>query len=335
MLSFTVEGNNIRYGLLAVRNVGRNLINAVIAERKARPFSDLADFLSRLHDRELNKRAVESLIKAGAFDRLPQNRRELLENYEEMYAAACENRDRNLTGQMGFFDFGEELSPAVQIKKTENFPPIRLLRLEKEALGFYATGHPLESYSQYLRINGFITAAELMPDREQSVSDGQRVKLLALMTERREHVTKKGDEMCFVMLEDATGTVEGIFFSDAYAKFRSLLNRTEIPLLIDAAVSLGGGDEKPKLIVNHAESAEELQPTDYKTLYVKARRTEKEKIAAIAAAVQDKPGEEQIRLCFSDTREVTRINQAPSINITKELLTKLAKICGKSNIILK
>lgn len=335
MLSFTVEGNNIRYGLLAVRNVGRNLIGAVIAERSVRPFTDLSDFLTRMNDRELNKRAVESLIKAGAFDRLPQNRRELLENYEEMYAAACENRNRNLSGQMGFSDFVEAQPSTVRIKKSDNFPPIRLLRLEKEALGFYATGHPLDSYGQYIRINGFMTAAQLMPDREKPVFDGQKVKLLVLTAERRAHMTKKGDEMCFALFEDATGTVEGIFFSDAYAKFRSLLNRAELPLVIDASVSLGDGEEKPKLIVNNAESAEDLLPTEYKTLYVNVKSTEKEKIAAVAAAVQNDPGDEQIRLCFSDTRAVTRINSAPNVNITKELLTKLAKICGKSNIILK
>ncbi len=335
MLTFTVEGNNIRYGLLAVRNVGRNLIGAVIAERSVRPFADLSDFLMRMNDRELNKRAVESLIKAGAFDRLPQNRRELLENYEEMYAAACESRNRNLNGQMGFSDFVEAQPNTVRIKKVENFPPIRLLRLEKEALGFYATGHPLESYGQYIRINGFVTAAQLMPDREKPVFDGQKVKLLVLTAERRAHMTKKGEEMCFALFEDATGTVEGIFFSDAYAKFRPLLNRAEIPLVIDATVSLGDGEEKPKLIVNNAESAEDLPPTEYKTLYVNVKSTEKEKIAAVAAAVRDEPGEEQIRLCFSDTRAVTRINCAPNVNITKELLTKLAKICGKSNIILK
>lgn len=335
MLSFTVEGNDIRYGLLAVRNVGRNLIGAVIAERSVRPFTDLSDFLTRMNDRELNKRAVESLIKAGAFDRLPQNRRELLENYEEMYAAACENRNRNLSGQMGFSDFVEAQPSTVRIKKSDNFPPIRLLRLEKEALGFYATGHPLDSYGQYIRINGFMTAAQLMPDREKPVFDGQKVKLLVLTAERRAHMTKKGDEMCFALFEDATGTVEGIFFSDAYAKFRPLLNRAEIPLVIDASVSLGDGEEKPKLIVNNAESAEDLLPTEYKTLYVNVKSTEKEKIAAVAAVVQNDPGDEQIRLCFSDTREVTRINCAPNVNITKELLTKLAKICGKSNIILK
>lgn len=334
-LSFTIEENNIRYGLLAVRNVGRNLIGAVIAERSVRPFTDLSDFLTRMNDRELNKRAVESLVKAGAFDRLPQNRRELLENYEEMYAAVCESRNRNLNGQMGFFDFVETPPNAVPIKKTENYPPFRLLRLEKEALGFYATGHPLESYEQYIRINGFVTAARLMPDGEKPVFDGQRVKLLALTAECRPHTTKKGDEMCFVFFEDATGTVEGIFFSDVYAKFRPLLNRTDVPLLIDATVSLGDGGEKPKLIVTYAESAEELLPTAYKTLFVNVKSTEKEKIAAVAAAVRDEPGEEQIRLCFSDTREVTRINRAPNVNITKELLTKLAKICGKSNIILK
>lgn len=334
-LYFTIEGNDIRYGLLAVRNVGRNLIQAILRERSVRPFTDLSDFLSRMNDRELNKRAVESLIKAGAFDRLPQNRRELLESYEELYGAASDSRSRNLSGQMGFFDFVENAPGGTPAPKKENYPPAQLLRLEKEALGFYATGHPLEGLEQYIRINGLITVSELMPERGSAFFDGQKVRLIALVAERRAHTTKKGDDMCFTLLEDATGTVEGILFSDVYEKYRPLINRADLPLLVSASVSAGEGEEKPKLIISAVESAEEIRPTQYRTLYVNVRSSDHDKIAAIAALAEASPGKEQIRLCFSDTREVTQIKSAPNVNITKELLTKTAKICGKSNIILK
>ncbi|MCM1334417.1 MAG: DNA polymerase III subunit alpha [Bacteroides sp.] len=334
-LYFTIEGNDIRYGLLAVRNVGRNLVGAILNERRVRPFGDLSDFLSRMNNRELNKRAVESLIKSGAFDRLPQNRRELLESYEELYSSVVENRHRNLNGQIGFFDLDGPAPNAVLPQKKENYPPSRLLRLEKEALGFYATGHPLDGLEQYIRINGLVTVSDLMPDRGNAFYDGQKVRLIALVAERRAHTTKQGKDMCFAVLEDATGTIEGILFTEMYEKFRPLINRTDHPLVIGASVSLGEGEDKPKLIINEVESADEISPTNYRTLFVNVKSTEKGKIAAVAALAEENPGAEQLRLCYGDTRQVTRLNNAPNVNITKELLTKMAKICGKSNIILK
>ncbi len=336
MLNFTIEGNNIRYGLLAIRNVGRGLISAILKERKNRPFSDLPDFLTRLSGRELNKRAVESLIKAGTFDRLPHNRRQLLGSLDQLYSAAADSRSRNLSGQMGFFDFVEEMpDEGTFIPEEENFPPIQLLRLEKEALGFYATGHPLDCYEQYIRINGLARIADFLPESGKPYFDGQRIRLLVMLESFRQHTTKKGTEMCFAVFEDATGEIEGVLFRDVYEKSRFLLNEADLPLLLNASVSADGGEEKPKLIVGSLESAAKLTPVAYQTLFINLKSTEQKKISDIAALVREAPGQEQVRLCFSDTRQVSRINDAPNVNITKELLTKLTQICGKSNIILK
>ncbi len=336
MLNFTVDGENIRYGLLAIRNVGRGLIPEIIAERQIRPFSDFPDFLARMSGRELNKRALESLIKAGAFDSLPHNRKQLLGCYEKLYNAASDNRSKNLSGQMGFLDFVQEPSEGdfESIPDEEEFPPSYLLRMEKEALGFYATGHPLGYYDQYIRINGLFTVSDIISD-EGKCADGQKVSLIVLLTGKRMHATKNGGEMCFAVFEDATGEIEGIIFGQTYEKYRFLLNMPDTPLLVKASVSAEGAEEKPKLIVNFIENAETIAATEYKTLFVNVRSDEYGKISEIAALVHDFPGNEQIRLCYSDTRKVSRIKDAPNVNITKELLTKLVKICGKSNIILK
>ncbi len=335
---FTIEGNNIRFGLLAIRNIGRNFITEILKERSVKPFADISDFITRLSGREINKRAIEYLIKAGAFDSLGFSRKGLLTGYEDVYDSITENRNRNLDGQMGFFDFIDDSHSSVnkRIENVTEFDSTQLMKLEKEALGFYATGHPLDSYDQYIRLNELTKISEVTDNDNRKVKDGEKIRMLAMLSGKKLHTTKNGRTMCFASFEDVTGQIEGIIFDDVYGKVLSLLSSEENILLLYGTVSASdNSDEESKLIINHIESADSIKPTAYKTLFINLRSDEQDKISAVSTLLYGNSGREQVRLCFSDTRKVVSINGVSNVNITKEILSKLVKICGKSNIILK
>lgn len=336
VMSFRTEGENIRFGLLAIKNIGRNLIKEIIKERSVRTFTDFTDFVNRMSGRELNKRALESLIKAGCFDELPHNRHSLLSCYEEICDIVSDKRSRNIEGQMGFFDFIEEQedSNSCAIPSLAEFTSMQLMKLEKEALGYYATGHPLDSLDQYIRVNGFTKISEIISS-ESKLRDGTKLSVIAVMSNKKLHTTKTGKTMCFAVFEDVSGEVEGIIFDDVYSSSARLLSSGDIPLVLYGTVSASDGDEADKLIINRIEPADKIIPTDYKTLFINVRSDEKDKIGNIISVLSGNSGREKVRLCFSDTRQVTEINGIPDVNITKEILIKLVKICGKSNIILK
>lgn len=336
MHGFTVEGNDIRFGLLAIRNIGRNLISEIIRERAVRPFSDISDFITRLSCKEMNKRAVESLIKAGAFDNFGCSRRALVSSYENLYDNIVDSRSRNLDGQMGFFDFVEtdKSEHNSNIADMPEFNSLQLMRLEKEAFGYYATGHPLDSFDQYIRINGLTKIADIT-EKEQ-IKDGEKICMLAMLSSKKLHTTKNGKTMCFALFEDVSGQMEGIIFDEVYRDSVTLLSAEDRMLMINGSVSASDNPDEPaKLIVNRIESADGIKPSAFRTLYINVSSNDKRLISEIISLLSGKSGNEEIRLCFSDTRKVSVINEIPNVNITKEILSKLSKICGKSNIILK
>lgn len=338
VLGFAVEGENIRFGLMAIRNIGRNLINEIIKERCVRPFTDISDFITRLSGKDLNKRAVEYLIKAGAFDSLGFSRKGLLSGYEDIYDSITDNRNRNLDGQMGFFDFMDDSVSTVnpRIENIPEFDSAQLMKLEKEALGYYATGHPLDSYDQYIRLNELVRISEIVDGENRRVKDGEKIRMLAMLSGKKLHTTKSDRTMCFAAFEDVTGQIEGIVFDDVYGKSASLLSTEDKILMLYCTVSVSdNSEEQSKIIINQIESADTIKPTGYKTLFINLKSDEQDKISEISSLISCNNGKEQVRLCFSDTRKVVAMNGASNVNITKELLLKLAKICGKSNIILK
>ncbi|MBO5384006.1 MAG: DNA polymerase III subunit alpha [Ruminococcus sp.] len=334
MLSFKIEGDNIRFGLLAIKNIGRNFINEIIKERNVRKFSDITDFLNRLCGKDMNKRSVESLIKAGAFDSLPHNRRSILSCYEQICDVVSTNRSRNLDGQMGFFDFVEEPSSSgsFNVPSMPEFNSKQLMKLEKEALGYYATGHPLDRFDQYSRLNGFIKIADI----QNYNKDGAKITFIAIVNDKKVHTTKNNRTMCFVSFEDYSGEIEGIVFDSVYPKVVQLINESETPLIISGSLSVSDNpEEKPKILVDKIESAENIDFTDYKKIFINIRSDETIKMNDIISVLEGNGGKEEVRICFSDTRKVVEINNIPNVNITKEIISKLVKICGKSNIILK
>lgn len=340
--NFSIEGNSVRYGLLAIKNLGRGVINAIVAERCNGRYTSLYDFCSRLIGFELNKRALEALIKSGALDSLGHNRRSMFMCFENILTRLSSNRSSNVDGQIDMFssrdsdntvsgDFGFEMPNVAEYSQTQ------LLQMEKESAGFYITGHPVDKFDPLRKKLGckniytLITAAK---EGQNGFRDGQKQPLVAMLASKKPHMQKNGKQMCFAEFEDRSGIIEGVIFSDIYEKCMSTLSEGRIFKLIGAISSSGYREEDdPKLIVSSIEPAKEIQ--DEKTLYIKLKTTDKKTMEDIYVLLSGSKGESSVKLCFEDTRTTARPNGISGVKIAKELVEKLEKICGKSNILIK
>jgi DNA polymerase-3 subunit alpha len=339
LLEFKAEGESIRFGLLAIKNLGAGIINAIIKERENGGFTSLYDFCKRLSENagsQLNKRAVEALIKSGTFDCFGHNRRAMFMVYEEILEKLSQSKSGRIEGQLDLFGLSEDMNDKneeiFKIPETEEFPRMQLLQMEKESIGIYVSGHPIEKYDAYAKLNGFTQIGAVLAE-DSGKKDGDNVSLLVMLMSKKQFVTKAGKTMCFTEFEDKTGKIEGIIFSDLYEKEAVNLFTGGIYALFGSVSTKE--EEDAKIIIKRLEKAENLQITEHGTLFINADSKETSKIAQIVAILCKYQGAQKVRLCFSDTREVKTPKEPLGINITKELLDELINLCGKPNIKLK
>lgn len=212
---FSVSGQAIRYGLSAIKSIGRPVIDAIVEERKIRgPFTTLKDFITRLSGREVNKRTIENFIKAGALDGLEGNRRQKMMIYGSLLDALNQEKKTTMAGQMTLFDIAPEEDKAeyeIKLPNVEEYDKEVLLGFEKEVLGIYISGHPLEEYMERLKKNTNAVTTDFVLDEETGtlkVSDGARVRIGGMITDKVIKYTKNNKAMAFITLEDLVGTVE-------------------------------------------------------------------------------------------------------------------------------
>ena len=257
---FSVTDGAINFGLLGIKNVGEGVVDEIIRVRDDRgPFRDFFDFIGRVDIRKINKKAVEAMIKAGVFDRLGAYRSQLMAVYEAQIETAQNTARRNVEGQMSLFqDFtgGMELAAGNRsLPKTEEFPLPILLSMEKEMLGLYVSGHPLDQYRKELGRVASITTEELIRSEETGeVYEGMKVVLAGLIAGKKTLITKSSKRMGFATLEDFSGTAEVIVFPNLYEEAAPVLESEE-PVVIRGRVSVKE-DEAPSII---AESVSLLQ----------------------------------------------------------------------------
>ncbi|MDR2560006.1 MAG: DNA polymerase III subunit alpha [Oscillospiraceae bacterium] len=328
-LEFSCEGDNIRFGLLAIKNLGAGVINAVIKERGNGTFTSFYDFCKRLQGGELNKRAVEALIKAGAFDSFGNGRRAMLMVYEEILVRLSQSR--GMEGQLDLFGLaGGSDSEVYKMPEAVEFDKMQLLQMEKESLGIYVSGHTTQKYDAHIRLHGLMQISAILGE---NIKDNDNVCIVAMLTSKKQFITKTGKAMCFVEFEDRTGKVEAIIFSELYEK-------EAINLHTGAIYTLCGNisakeEEDTKIIIKKLENTENLKIKDFNTLFININSSETGKLAQIIEILRGFQGTQKARICFSDTREVKAPKGISGVNITKELLMSLEKLCGKPNIKLK
>ncbi len=254
----------ILFGLGAVKNVGAGAVDAIVAQRQKAPFKDIFDFCRRIDTEAVNKRVVESLIKAGAFDFTGARRSQMMAVYDTELDAAISQRKSNVAGQLSLFDLGADMGMAPQpprMPPLPEHPPRALLAMEKEVTGIYITGHPLDEHRALLEKMTFSTAdlseLEDRPDHGMSL-DGQLVEMGGILTEVKGKATKKGAYMGFITLEDLSGQIECLVFPKVFERYQGTIAADDL-VVLEGRLSIRE-EEAPKLLVETITPLEEWTP---------------------------------------------------------------------------
>ena len=258
---FTADNGKIRFGLNAVKNVGRNLIERVVEERKEKPYSSLYDFCKRMHGTELNRRAVECLIKAGAFDSMGVNRHSLVEAVDGIIKSVESDSRRNLEGQLDLFSVmsgeAEAADDSYEIKPFPEYSHTELLQQEKEVSGLYLSGHPLDAYREQSARFASNSIKELTGEDAHKL-DGNHVRIVCTIVKNRMMTTKSNTMMAFTSVEDLTGTMEVIVFPRVLDTFRDALKENAV-VVIEGRLSVRE-DEPSKLMAENISPIEGYDP---------------------------------------------------------------------------
>ena len=279
--TFTVSGQDIRFGLAALKGVGRGFMNAVLAEReKGGRFTSFPEFCSRMYDCDLNKRVLDSLIRSGSFDSMGYHRSQLLAVYEQVVDAIARDRRRNLEGQYDLFGGGGETAsvPAMELPDIPEYSARELMRMEKETTGLYLTGHPMDEYRQEAHKHRAVTLGSITGDFKeetgpQQYSDGQRVTVAGIISSVKTKTTKSNSLMAYVTLEDDTAAMELLCFSRVLSDSGAYL-KANTPVLVQGKISVR--DEKePQIMVDRVQplvtggETPAAAASDRRTLWVK------------------------------------------------------------------
>jgi len=350
--SFTVSDGNIRFGLLAIKNLGRNFIKNIIAERRTGRFTSFYNFCSRMHGADFNKRAVESLIRSGALDGLGANRRQMIIGMNEIIDDLDSKRRRNIDGQIGLFDLGMGNDSASvsepQLKYVDEFPHNELLAMEKETTGLYLSGHPMTQFAELSEKLHCAKIGELLESDSETGSkykDGERVKTMGIITHVKKKVTKSDTTMAFVDVEDITGSIETVIFP------KTLLENS--PLVAEGNVLVFSGrldirdDEPPKLICeslmtgekaleqrgNYQQSQNQSTKKKRTGLFLRfsSENTPEQLQAEKLLAIFD--GRTPLYYYFIDTKKYVTMPPERFVDVNEPLIAELKRLLGDENVV--
>lgn len=290
LTKFTVKGDTIRFGLGAIKNVGWNVVESIVKSREEKGnFENLYDFCNKVDLGTVNKRALDSLIKAGALDEFKVYRAQMLAVYEKIMDGIISQKKKNIEGQMTLFGAPEvkEENITISYPNIKEFDKKHKLAMEKEMTGLYITGHPLEDYEKSLSLQTSISLGKIMEEYNKeyggvlleeegvtpdnpillgnslSISDNQKVKVGGIIAEVHRKITRNNDMMAFITLEDLTGNIECLVFPKTYDKLMNLLQVDEM-VVIEGRLSLKE-DELPKIICENIYS---LEKVDNEKIYI-------------------------------------------------------------------
>lgn len=338
---FVAEDEGIRFALLAIKSLGRGVIAKIISERKmSGEYKSLQDFCERTFD-FINVRAVEALIKSGAFDCFPTNRKQMIQSYEMILQSLNENRKRNISGQLDLFgeiSADDDGSMQFNIPYVPEFDKNELLTMEKQILGIYVSGHPLDSYSEVVKASRFTEISQIINQDEtgscQKFKDDEKVKIFAMLSHKKLYTTKSSTQMAFTEFEDQTGEIEVIIFPNLFEKYKSILGDGSI-LIIKGKLSIKE-DEAPKIIAEEIESLDFFEASlKNKSLWLKLKSSDKQKINEIVVCSRNNIGQSKLIFYFDDINKKTMHKEIAGIKITNNFLTQIKNIVGEENIAVK
>ena len=343
---FTVSGDNIRFGLVAVKGVGRGFINEVLAERqRGGPFTSFPDFCQRMSDADCNKRVLESLIKCGAFDSMGLYRSQLLRAYESLVDAIAQNKKRNLEGQFDLFGGGgggEQKPPELRVEPIEEYSRQEVMAMEKETTGLYLTGHPMDEYRALARQCRAAPIGSILADFAQeggptTYRDEQRVTLAGVVASARTKTTRSNTLMAYVVLEDDTGSMEMLVFARVLGEAGPYL-KEGVPVLAEGRLSVR--DEKaPQLMCDRVRPLEHVKgcqpPAEEgrkaRRLYIRIPSLEEPRWEMSRVVLTMFPGTEQMKVRCADTGKLLG---TPCL-VHDALIRELQELLGAENVVVK
>lgn len=333
--TFSVDGGGIRYGLSAIKSIGKPVIESIVAERNQRgDFTSLRDFIERMTGKDVNKKAIENFIKAGAFDELPGNRRQKMMVYAQILDAIVQEKKNMMAGQMSLFDFvSEEEKTAYEIHMpdVEEYPKEAKLAFEKEVLGIYISGHPLEEYETCWRKNISAVTTDFMPDEESGqpkVRDGQQVIVGGMITEKTIKYTKTNKVMAFLTLEDLLGTVEIVVFPRDYEKNVRLMEIDE-KVFIKGRVSVE--EERASKVICESMYSFKDAPREL-WLQFETKESFLSCEQELYEDLKEADGKDGVVIYIKSPKAIKRLGASKSIRISQDLLVRLYEKYGKDNV---
>jgi len=332
---FTVYNGAIRYALSAIKGIGRPVIEALVTERDANgPFLSLKDFANRLSGKEVNKRTIESFIKAGAFSNIHNNRRQLMMSYIQILDQIAEEKKNSLTGQISLFDFAGENDRQkyeLNLPEVEEYTKEELLAFEKEVLGIYVSGHPLEDYQDTINKNVTAYSYDFIIDEETDrpkVDDSSLHIIGGMITSKSIKTTRTNSLMAFITLEDMFGTIEVIIFPKDFEKYKHMLE-PDSKIFIRGRTTIEE-DKDAKLI------CQEIIPFDAvpKELWVRFedfaqfQKAEQE----LYNILEEYDGDNVVIIYCEKEKIMKQLPKSKNVNACKELVSRLREIYSEDNI---
>ena len=336
---FSVEEGGIRFGLGAVKNIGRGLIRSMAAKRReGGPFRSMQDFLERMDEGELNKRAVENLIRCGAMDGFGCHRSELIGVYEAMMDSIAASRKQNLEGQMGLFAMLEDDGPSkMDIPHKEEYSRAELMAMEKETTGIYLSGHPMDDYRKLLKNTHVLPIGDLM-DEEKRFQDDQIVSVAGIIQTVKTKTTRNNSVMAYVTMEDDTASIEMLAFASVLGQYGGYI-RENSAVVVTGRLSLRD-DKDPQILINRvrpisdyaAERPQEApRPQMPQTLYLRLPGEQGKLYPKVKAILNMFPGTQKTVLFFEDTRA----RRGTTCDFRENMLRELKNVLGDGNVVLK
>ena len=344
---FTVVGGNIRFGLVAIKNIGERFIQLLMQERAENgPFTGFEEFCRRMSGKELNRRAVESLIKAGAFDSLGCRRKALMQMTDGVLECIASDGRRNIDGQLDLFGLDEAGEPgggssSVPVPDVAEYSSRELMAMERETTGLYLSGHPIDDYREAARRAGAVSIGAVMsdfasPEGPERFQDGQYVTLAGIVASSRTRTTKNGRLMCYIQFEDDSGAMELLAFQRTLDESGGYISENAA-LLVRGRISLR--DEKePQLMVDTVRPLSDLNepgasepPKKERKLWLRLPTADPRLLRRIELLCEMFPGRERMILVFADTGR----RLGAECVIKNSLLRELEELLGRENVVVK
>ncbi len=351
--AFTSDGKSVRFGLLAIKNLGYNFIDTIVKERSSNgKYKSLYDFCKRTYGKDFNKRAVEGLIKSGALDGLGLNRREMLTNLPLIVENIERDKRNNVDGQLGLFDLSGVASGGnePQCKHCDEFPALELLSMEKEMTGLYLTGHPMVQYetlSKKLHSDSVLEMVNTEENVSGKYTDNSPVRVLGIITSIKKKVTKSDSTMAFLGFEDVHAAIEVIVFPKLLLKYSELLNVGSVVLLC-GRLSLRE-DEEPKIVMDSvslppdensivtadtaSQNSDKPKKSVRKGLFVRFCTKNCEEVKKSTNLITIFEGMLPVYYYFDDTKSYER--QLFSTTANDPMISELKRINGEKNVVVQ